>query len=195
MKNYETLWEGLFILEVKFFCISLLPSFDLSLITAGQAVMTVNITSIQPKHAKVMGINQTELSHLLSHAFCFLFLSLSYVSSMHLEKQKPEKSHVPVAPSPSLFFLIHPITSLLFHTHLALPLPFLSSSCLGLSTIVYSLKIAHCCLLSFPPPLSSLLFFCEHLHHPLSSINSSAHWHITLFDLVLRKHKKISLFI
>jgi len=69
MKNYETLWEGLFMLEVKFLCISLLPSLDPSLITASQAVMTVNIASIQPKHGKVMGINQTELSHLLSHAF------------------------------------------------------------------------------------------------------------------------------
>lgn len=103
MKNYESLWESLFILGVKFLCISLLPSCDLSLITYGQAVMTVNIASIQPKHGRVMGINQIELSHLLSHAFCFLSVSLPCIWKDRRRLKSPiSQLHSP--PSLSFFF-------------------------------------------------------------------------------------------
>lgn len=95
MKNYETLWEGLFILEVEFLCVSLLPSFDLSLITAGQAVMTVDIASIQPKHGQVMGINQIEHSHLLSHASLFSLSVSSLLCLFHVFGKTGEGWKVP----------------------------------------------------------------------------------------------------
>lgn len=138
MKNYETLWEGLFILEVKFLCISLSPSFDLSLITAGQAVMTVNIASIQPKHGKVMGINQIELSHLLSHVFSVFCVCLPSMPPPCIWKGRRLKSPMSQWHSPpSLFFLIHP-SPLSFSTLILLYLWPFSPPRLGLSTLFFS---------------------------------------------------------
>lgn len=109
MKNYETLWEGLFILEVKFLCISLLPSFDLSLITAGQAVMTeycFHTTKTWKSHGD-------KSDWILSSSFpcllCFLCLSPFYAPSCIRKGRRRLKS--PMSrwhSSPSLFFLIHP---------------------------------------------------------------------------------------
>lgn len=127
--------EGLFILEVKFLCISLLPCFDLSLIVAGQAVMTGNIASIQPKQGKVMGINQIELSHLLSHALSVSTVCLPSMPPPCIWKGKRRlKSPTPQwHRPPSLLFLIHHHPSPFPHSPCS-TLTFLSSSCLGLFT-------------------------------------------------------------
>lgn len=158
--------EGLFILEVKFLCISLLPCFDLSLIVAGQAVMTGNIASIQPKHGKVMGINQIELSYLLPHALSISTVCLSSVRPPCVWKAKrrlkspTSQWHRP----PSLSFLIHHHPSPFPHSFCS-TLTFLSSSCLALCTFSLFLffsprNYTACHPLSFPPLSSSLLLFC-----------------------------------
>lgn len=132
--------EGLFILEVKFLCISLLPCFDLSLITAGRAVMTGNIASIQPKHGKVMGINWIELSHLLSRALCISTVCLPSMPPPCIWKAK-RRLKSPTSQwhrNPSLCFLIHHHASPFPHSFCS-TLTFLSSSCLALFTFSFFL--------------------------------------------------------
>lgn len=132
--------EGLFVLEVKFLCISVLPWFDLSLIAAGRAVMTGNIASIQPKHGKVMGINRIELSHLLSHALSISAVCLLSMPPPGIWKAK-RRMKIPTSQwhrPPLLCFLIHHHTSPFPHSFCS-TLTFLSSSCLALLTFSFFL--------------------------------------------------------
>lgn len=148
--------EGLFILEVKFLCISLLPCFDLSSIVAGQPVMTGNIASIQPKHGKVMGINQIELSCLLSHALsissvCFHSMPPPCIWKAKRRLKSPmSQFHRP----PSLFFLMQHHSSSFPHSFCS-TLIFLSS-CLALSTFSFF-------LLFFPLEVTQLATLCPFL--------------------------------